>query len=91
MAGLIPPDENQCQAEEREGSFMTHGPRSMIRCSERPDFIATENKPGSDGQIGSMSVCQRHREIMEKLGFDCSYAKIARKGKASKKAAKGDE
>lgn len=78
MANLIPPDKNQCQAEEREGSFMTLGPRSMVRCSERPDFIATEKKPGSDGQIGSMSVCQKHRQVMEKLGFDCSFTKIDR-------------
>ncbi len=54
---IPPPDLQQCQAEFREGSFMTLGPRSMRRCPNPPKYIMTEAVPGKDGRIGSMSVC----------------------------------
>ena len=62
----IPEDLNQCQAEQLSGSFMTLGPRSYVRCTNKPDFIATEKSPGADGLMGSMSLCSHCREIMEK-------------------------
>lgn len=55
-----PPDEEVCQAMIPTGhSFMTLGgnPYARRRCTNRPSVIATENKPGSDGFIGSMSLC----------------------------------
>jgi len=54
---LIPPDMDRCQAEQRHGSFMTLGPRPMVRCDSQPDFIAVEVVAGADGQYGSMSLC----------------------------------
>lgn len=47
------------------------GGHRMVRCKEKPDFIATERVPGADGKRGSMSVCAACRVQMEKqLGGD---------------------
>lgn len=54
---LIPPDRERCQAEHEEGSFMTLGPRGMVRCENKPVVIVTEKDPGPDGQCGAMSLC----------------------------------
>lgn len=56
-AKLIPPDKNRCQSETLSGSFMTLGPREMVRCKRKPKVIAKENRPGEDGRRGSMSLC----------------------------------
>ncbi len=37
---LIPPDFERCQCERKEGSFMTLGPRSMVRCKSAPVWLA---------------------------------------------------
>jgi hypothetical protein len=63
---LTPPDPDRCQVEWQSGSFMTLGPRQMERCTSRPDWIATEKRPGKDGQRGSMSMCDEHRKVFEK-------------------------
>lgn len=57
---LVPPDKKQCQAEKSNGvNFMTLGGRhEMVRCKNSPSAIITETKPGKDGQLGSMSLCQ---------------------------------
>jgi hypothetical protein len=57
--GLTPPDLKQCQAEKPNGhTFMTLGGKpGMVRCDRKPTVILTENKPGADGQKGSMSLC----------------------------------
>lgn len=55
---LVPPDVTRCQAEIREGSFMTLGPRSMVRCPNKPVWLATEVEPGEDGRKGSMALCK---------------------------------
>lgn len=69
--GLVPPDINQCQSMIKDGSFMTLGPRKHVRCKEKPVVIATENKPGPDGKIGSMSLCDHCAKMFkEKLGED---------------------
>lgn len=57
---LVPPDLVQCQAEYTDWSFMTLGPRQYFRCKNKPAFVVTENKPGEDGRIGSMSLCEGH-------------------------------
>ena len=56
---LVPPDKEQCQSERREGTFMTLGGSTerMTRCTKRPLWIVTEDKPGRDGKRGSMSLC----------------------------------
>lgn len=54
---LEPPDPKRCQAEVKAGSFMTLGPRPLIRCEKAPIVIAEEVEPDEDGQRGSMSLC----------------------------------
>lgn len=79
MKELTPPDLSRCQAERPNGaSFMTCGGRpGLVRCSDKPSVIATENKPGSDGQVGSMSLCQHCAEMFVKqLGE--TYATLAK-------------
>lgn len=55
---LDPPDMARCQAEFREGSFMTLGPRPFVRCEAKPVYLIKEAKPGHDGRQGAMSVCE---------------------------------
>ena len=62
MGGLIPPDPKRCQVEELEGSFMTLGPRSYVRCDAAPTMIVTENRVQDDGKRGAMSMCAHHYE-----------------------------
>lgn len=60
---LIPPDRNQCQREKMVGCwpdarhFMNIGPGKLVRCTNKPSWIAKERKPGEDGRRGSMSLC----------------------------------
>lgn len=64
---LTPPDPERCQAEMR--SFMTLGP-GRNRCNNRPTVIATERKPGKDGQSGSMSLCPECQKVFkERMGI----------------------
>ena len=65
---LIPPDKKQCQAEKPNGhSFMTLGGRpGRERCTNKPTMLATEKKPGKDGQRGSMTVCDECFSVMQK-------------------------
>lgn len=74
---LTPPDLQRCQAEIKEGSFMTLGPRSFERCNNTPTWIATE-APRDDGEpSGSMSLCDSCREVCEKkLGDAAVFKKI---------------
>jgi len=65
---LRPPDLKRCQAEKPNGhSFMTIGgrPGGRERCGAAPTVIATEIKPGKDGQIGSMALCDDCLEVFQ--------------------------
>ena len=81
MQELTPPDESQCQAlVPGEGPFTTGGkignPRNgyRIRCENKPTVIAIENKPGPDGLIGSMSLCDDcQKEFLRQLGEDFAH------------------
>lgn len=64
MTDLIPPDYDRCQAEQREGSFMTLGPRRMVRCEKPPVWLAVELKAGKDGERGSMTLCNDCAKVM---------------------------
>ena len=59
MAELTPADPKRCQADVPNGvNFMTLGGRpGRVRCSNEPVVSAKETKPGKDGQMGSMSLC----------------------------------
>lgn len=76
---LIPPDFNQCQAEKPNGvNFMTLGGKfQLIRCTNKPMYIATENVAGADGQIGSMSLCEECKEVfLNQCGTDYATVKL---------------
>lgn len=82
---LIPPDRKQCQAEIREGTFMSLGgsPHRLTRCKAKPTMIITENQPGRDGQRGSMSLCPSCWVVFQKQeGTDVTITPL-RKGKAT--------
>jgi hypothetical protein len=73
MAITIPVDYSQCQTEKPNGnSFMTLGGRpGLVRCTNKPTVVAVENKPGADGCIGSMSLCDSCKDVLIKqLGPD---------------------
>jgi len=56
---LTPPDTSRCQAEKPNGAgpFTLGGRPGLVRCTNKPQFIVTENEPGEDGLKGSMSLC----------------------------------
>ena len=65
---ITPIDYNACQAEKPNGaSFMTMGgvPK-QIRCTNKPNVIATETEKGEDGIQGSMSLCNECLEVAKK-------------------------
>ena len=69
--GLTPPDRARCQAEITPGSFMTLGPRTTERCKNKPSCIITENQPGKDGKVGSMSLCEDCLKVfLDRFGDD---------------------
>lgn len=76
---LIPPDLKRCQAESRDGSFMTLGPREWKQCSNAAIYIATETSPGPDGEVGSMSLCAECREICGKQMGTVKFEVIKKK------------
>lgn len=63
----IPPDYERCQCTYLEGSFMTLGPRSRVRCDKPPTVIVFEIHPDpEDDERGSMSLCDAHLAIFKK-------------------------
>lgn len=81
---LIPPDPNQCQAEVPVGTnaFTIGGPNMFVRerCKNKPTVIVKENKPGPDGQRGSMSLCDGClKQLVKQLGSSYATAKPIKK------------
>ncbi len=68
---LIPPDKKQCQGEKQVGAFTIGGQiGKRTRCTNIPTVIAYEKKPGTDGQKGSMSLCNNCRiQMIKQLGI----------------------
>lgn len=64
---LEPVDKTQCQALKPNGhNFMSFGGRpGLVRCTNRPNVVVTEVKPGKDGLIGSMSLCSECLKVAE--------------------------
>ena len=61
-------DPTRCQAEIKEGSFMTLGPRKYVRCKNLPTVIVGETKvTNADGEMGEMSLCESCFEMFKKL------------------------
>jgi hypothetical protein len=64
---LEPPDLERCQAERKDGSFMTLGPRGWSRCEAVPIVVVTEKKPPPGSKLkGSMALCGPCKEVMIK-------------------------
>lgn len=65
---IIPPDPEQCQCEITSG----HGPFVLgpkpkpVRCANKPQWLVTEIRPGTDGQYGSMCLCESCKDHMLK-------------------------
>ncbi len=78
---LEPPDHERCQGEWVKATpFRLGGPmRTRVRCDKVPLVIATEKKPGKDGQVGAMSLCGECKVKFEKqLGLDyATYAPLS--------------
>ena len=60
---LEPVDVSRCQAEIKEGSVMTFGPRRFIRCEEKPIWIAVDVREGVF--YGAMSLCDDCKKVCE--------------------------
>ena len=78
-------DLKRCEVERRDGSFMTLGPRRVIRCENVPKYIV-KGQPRVFGshepsQLGSMSMCETCFEIYVKIAHpeEYSYVIIKRK------------
>jgi len=56
-------DSQRCQAEKKEGSFMTLGPRKYIRCQNKPTWVAVDIRAGSF--CGAMSLCDECKKVCE--------------------------
>ena len=51
----------RCQAEIKSGSFMTFGRREMVRCKNKPFFVAFDIR---DGEFyGAMSLCDECKDV----------------------------
>lgn len=60
---LGPVDVSRCQAEKKEGSFMTFGPRGLVRCKEKPIWLGVEVREGMF--YGAMSLCDDCKKVCE--------------------------
>ena len=61
--GLESIDTNRCQAEIKEGSFMTFGPRCYIRCDKKASWIGIDVREGKF--YGAMSFCDDCKKVCE--------------------------
>jgi len=60
---LEPIDTERCQAEIKEGSFMTFGPQKLVRCGRKPTWIGIEVRDGAF--YGAMSLCDKCKQVCE--------------------------
>ena len=83
-----PHDKKQCQTDKPNGcSFMSlDGVPGLVRCTAKPDVIVYELTTQSDGQKGSMSLCNDCLKVfMEQVGIDGYKVESLKKVKAKKK------
>ena len=67
-------DATRCQAEIKEGSFMTFGPRVYIRCNDKPTWLAIDFR---DGEFyGAMSLCDKCKKVCEIQVPTCVFRKL---------------
>lgn len=74
---LDPPDFDMCQAEIKEGSFMTLGPRKMVRCKDKPKWLVVEPKAHPPYTVrGSMTLCDKCAEMCRTQLPDATFVRI---------------
>jgi len=73
---IDPIDASRCQAEVKEGSFMTFGPRRFVRCKNEPVWIAVEVKDGIF--YGAMSLCDECKKVCEVRMPSVKYQRLTR-------------
>lgn len=82
---LTLPDAEQCQAMLKEQpsakNMMIIGwSARWERCTRKPTVIATEAKPGPDGQVGAMSLCSKCWAALQKeMPGVCTFKMIKTK------------
>jgi hypothetical protein len=69
------PDLNQCEAEKLSGSFLTLGPRSLVRCSNQPHYVVTSTpvmfgRAESGDPIGQMSMCGECFDVFKRVASE---------------------
>jgi len=71
---LEPIDADRCQAEVKEGSFMTFGLRRYVRCDNEPSWIAVDIQEGKF--YGAMSLCEECKKVCEIKLPSVSFQKL---------------
>lgn len=71
---LVPIDAERCQCEELSGSFMTLGPREMVRCQDEPVYLALAIRDSKF--YGAMSLCEKHKIIAEAQEPDIVFQRL---------------
>lgn len=71
---LEPVDASRCQAEVKSGSFMTLGPRCLVRCENVPVWIGVEIRNGEF--YGVMSLCDKCKKVCEIQMPDVKFQKL---------------
>lgn len=71
---LEPIDANQCQAEKREGSFMSFGLPRLVRCEEEPTWVCVSVREGVF--YGAMSLCDVCKKTCETQMPDVSFQRM---------------
>lgn len=75
---LEPIDPNRCQSERKAGSFMTLGPRGLVRCRNKADWIGIQVKDGVF--YGAMSLCDECKRVCEIQEPEVYYQKLLGEG-----------
>ena len=62
---LVPADLTQCQAQIPNGAtaFTCGGIPELIRCKNKPAYMAVEINPGEDGLRGYMTLCTDCKDV----------------------------
>jgi len=71
---LEPIDPLMCQAEKKEGSFMTFGPRRYQGCPCIPTWVAIDVRDGKF--YGAMSLCDDCKKVCEAQMPSASFQKL---------------
>jgi len=68
-----PVDPKRCMAEVVGGSFMTFGPRPLVRCESIPTWVGREGKREDSDHRGEMSLCDECKQKCEEQCPDVEF------------------